>query len=90
MYYDIHMKLHREHYSLQIPPEFSFSMVIDLYFKLHHIFEMKFDERLQNAMFFLKHYVYKMKEGAKKPSTKMIDLHNHLLSCNITPSNDQD
>lgn len=53
---------------------------VDLYFKLHHVFEIKFDERLQNVMSFLKFYAFKMKEAARKPTTRMIELHDHLLS----------
>lgn len=45
---------------------------------------MEFDERLQNAMSFIKHFVYKMKDGAKKPTTKMIELHDRLLSSRTT------
>lgn len=65
---------------------------LDLYFKLHHVFEIKFDERLQNVMFFMKHYWFKMKDGAKKPTTKMIELQNYLASSNLfesTESTDQ-
>lgn len=65
---------------LQLPLDFSFAQTIDIYFKIHEIFGIKFDERLQFAMFYLKHYVYKMKEGNRKPSTKLIELHNHLSS----------
>lgn len=77
---------------LQIPDNFSFMETLDLYFKLHHVFEIKFDERLQNVMFFMKHYWFKMKDGAKKPTTKMIELQNYLASSNLfesTESTDQ-
>lgn len=47
---------------------------------MHHVFEIEFDERLRNVMFFLKYYTYKMKEGARKPTTKMIELHERLQS----------
>lgn len=63
-----------------MPGNFSFMETLDLYFKLHHVFEIKFDERLQNVMFFLKHYMFKMKDGTKKPTTKMIELHDYLIS----------
>lgn len=67
---------------LQLPHDFTFAQTIDLFFKIHDIFEIKFDERLQNAIFFLKHYTYKMKQGKMKPTTKMIELYNHLESIN--------
>lgn len=68
---------------LQLPPGFSFAQTIDLYFKIHEIFGIKFDERLQHAMFFLKHYIYKMKEGNRKPTTKLIELYNRLESIEL-------
>lgn len=67
---------------LQLPHDFTFAQTIDLFFKIHDIFEIKFDERLQNAIFFLKHYTYKMKQGKMNPTTKMIELYNHLESIN--------
>lgn len=68
---------------LQLPPGFSFAQTIDLYFKIHEIFGIKFDERLQHAMFFLKHYIYKMEEGNRKPTTKLIELYNRLESIEL-------
>lgn len=73
---------------LQLPPNFSFAQTIDIYFKIHEIFGIKFDERLQCVMFYLKYYVYKMKEGNRKPSTKIIELHNHLLSVDLPEINE--
>lgn len=70
---------------LQLPPGFTFAETIDLYFKIHEIFGIKFDERLQQAIFFLKHYIFKMKEGNRRPTTKLIELHNHLLSVVLPP-----
>lgn len=74
---------------LQLPLDFSFAQAIDIYFKLHDIFEIKFDERLQAAMYFLKHYIFGMKEGSRKPTTKMIELHNYLLSINLLPETNE-
>lgn len=53
---------------------------MDLFFKMHHVFEIKFDERLQNSMTFLMSFVYKMKGSSRKPTVKMIELHNRLMS----------
>lgn len=47
---------------------------------MHHVFEIKFDERLQNSMTFLMSFVYKMKGGSRKPTVKMIELHDRLMS----------
>lgn len=63
---------------LQVPDEFGFHQVIDLYFKLHHLFEIKFDDRLKNTFDFIQHYLYKLNHGACKPTTKMIELHHRL------------
>lgn len=69
---------YRQHFLLQLPDHFSFAQVIDVFFKMHFVFDIKFDERLQNTMFFLKIFMYKMNE-ARKATTKMVELHERLL-----------
>lgn len=63
---------------LQVPDEFAFQQVIDLYFKLHHVFEIKFDDRLKNTFDFIQYYLYGLKKRACNPTTKMIELHHRL------------
>lgn len=46
---------------------------------MHYVFKIKFDERLQNLMYFLENYIYKMEDRKRKPTTKMIELHERLL-----------
>lgn len=38
-------------------------------------------------MFFLKYYVFNMKQGARKPATKMIELHDRLLISDLPVRN---
>lgn len=62
----------------QIPDHFNINQVYDLWFKIHHIFNINFDKQLVNAMLFIQHFVYGMK-GPKKPTTKMEDVFNRLI-----------
>lgn len=71
--------IQHSYFFLQLPDDFTFDQVIDMLFKIHYVFEIKFDERLQNMMYFLKNYVYKMCDRNRKPTTKLIELHERLL-----------
>lgn len=74
---------------LQLPDDFSFEQVIDVFFKMHYVFEIKFDERLENTMYFLKNFTYKMNDRIRKPTTKMIELHDRLISFLSPATNNQ-
>lgn len=44
----------------QVPSEFSFIQVIDLFFKLHKVFNLDFDKSIMQLMLFFGYFVYGM------------------------------
>lgn len=67
---------------LQLPYEWTFLQVFDFYFKAHKIFNLKFDEAIENAMVFLQSFIYKLDDGQKKTTQQMKEL-IHTLKMEI-------
>lgn len=65
--------------SMHVPKGFSFEETVDLFFKMHYVFSLEFDPRMENVFLFMEHYIYKMEEGEKRPYTAMIELSNLII-----------
>lgn len=64
---------------MYVPKGFSFEETVDLFFKMHYVFSLEFDPRLENVFLFMEHYIYKIDEGEKIPYTTMIELSNLVI-----------
>lgn len=42
----------------QVPTDFDFVAVMDLFFKLHHVFNLHYHPNLKNFMIFIEHFIY--------------------------------
>lgn len=56
----------------QVPIEFSFSQVFDLFFKIHHVFNVHYEDNLKNMMNFLQHFIYQIPGVVTPDSMKLI------------------
>lgn len=65
--------------SFQLPDSFDFARAIDVFFKIHKIFDMNFDKNISNAMYFIQHYLYDINDSEKKPTPRMEDVYNRLM-----------
>lgn len=66
-------------YDFQIPMDWSFTQVVDIFFKIHFVFKIEFDENIKNMMFFFKRFFYGLIiEKKKKPTTRMRDLFDRV------------
>lgn len=75
--YSIYM-LTKNRFSLQVPAQFSFTEVFDLFFKTHYVFNVSFDESIDLMMTFIKHYFYQIAELKYIPTTHMTRVFNDL------------
>lgn len=66
---------------LQIPPSYDIVHTFDIFFKIHHIFDLNFDKNIVNAVHFIQHFIYNMTDINiyGKPSTRMEDVWNRLI-----------
>lgn len=44
--------------SFQVPTDFDFVAVFDLFFKLHHVFNLHYHPNFKNFMIFIEHYIF--------------------------------
>lgn len=58
--------------------EYDIKKTIDLLFKIHIVFDLRFDANLKYMFEFLQYYVYNMRENDIKPTTRMKDISNKL------------
>lgn len=65
-------------YMLQVPSQFDFSQVLDLFYKVHTVFHTNYDPQLENMFYYIEHYIYGV-EHSKEPSLKMIELYNYFF-----------
>lgn len=65
-------------FSLQVPAQFTFTEVFDLFFKAHYAFDLSFDESIDPMMTFIKHYFYQIAEVKYIPTTHMTRVFNDL------------
>lgn len=63
-----------------MPPHFDFILLLDLFFKVHKLFNLNYFANIMNAFNFFEYYVYEMKSADIKPSIKMLNLSSGLLS----------
>lgn len=47
----------------QVPPDFTFVQVVDMFIKIHKIFNFKYNSKIKQFMLFLEHYLLKVKES---------------------------
>lgn len=74
----IHIIFYFMLFSEQLPVNFTFPEVFDIYYKVHKIFDLCFEPNLRNMMFFIENYIYKIEEGIKKPTNRMLDIFNQI------------
>lgn len=67
--------------SFQVPLCYDLVRTVDLYFKIHFVFNLNFDPNLAPMMNFMKYYVYELHNDSFTPSTKMIDIWNKIKMC---------
>lgn len=59
---------------LKVPEAFDFIGVVDLFFKIHKIFQLKFHDYLKTAMQFLERFIYEISIDDAFITDKMRDL----------------
>lgn len=62
----------------KVPESFSFIQTVDLYFKLHKVFNQSFEPTLVNMMTFVQYSVFSMKERGVNPTNRMNEVANML------------
>lgn len=65
---------------INVPAEFTFIDAFDLFFKLHHVFNLGFDYALKPMMSFIQHYLYKIVQPDFKPTTHMVRVFTDISS----------
>lgn len=51
------------HLHLQVPTNFTADQLIDMFFKLHHVLNLKYNPQLKHMLIFLERFVYGIKES---------------------------
>lgn len=64
--------------SFQVPIGYDLIQVIDLYFKIHFVFNLNFEPNLAPMLNFFKYFVYELRNDNFTPPTKMLDIWNRL------------
>lgn len=64
----------------QLPKEFSVAEVLDMFFKVHTVFHLKYNPNLANMMMFLECLVYKFAKGKRvlNPTAHMLRIFEEL------------
>lgn len=55
------MKLRNNNYylfSMQVPAEYSFIGVVDIFFKIHKVFNLHFDKAVHQLMLFIEYFIF--------------------------------
>lgn len=61
-----------------MPSGFGFFETFDLFYKMHEVLNLDFDERIGHVMLFIKNFIYKDTRG-KNPTPKMKATFNRLI-----------
>lgn len=69
-----------EYFFFQLPLGYDINKTIDLLFKVHIIFGLKFDANLKNMFEFLQYFVYNIREKDLSPTTRMKDIFKKLTN----------
>ncbi|XP_031617244.1 uncharacterized protein LOC116337077 [Contarinia nasturtii] len=68
-----------ERHLFPLPFEFGILETFDIFFKLHHVFHMKFDKALENMIVFMQRLIYKLEKG-KQSTANMKNVFEKLSS----------
>lgn len=69
----------KNYFKLQVPPDFDIIRTLDMFFKLHKIFNLNFDPHIKAMMVFLQSKAYHMAlEKGYKRTTAVIQLSDYL------------
>lgn len=49
-------------FTFQVPLQYNFIQVMDLFFKVHKIFDLDFNKSIKPMMVFLEYFIYKIRE----------------------------
>lgn len=66
-------------FKFQLPREYGFADVVDVFFKVHYVFSTEFEPNLTPLMSFLRHYLYKMLDR-RQPTNKMKEIWHKITS----------
>lgn len=66
----------------KVPKEFNFVEALDLYYKIHKVFQIPFHKHLQQVMGFIGAFVYQMNEDEALLSAKSLSF-KHIISDSI-------
>lgn len=61
-----------------MPQNFGLLETFDLFYKMHFVLDLDFDESMTNMMHFVQHYLYE-DDGGKRPSPSMKTLFNRMI-----------
>lgn len=67
---------------MQVPVDWNIVQVVDLFFKVHLIFDIKFEVNINPTMVFFGRFVYGFKSAAFKPSLTMTNLDAKVTMAN--------
>lgn len=76
---------------LQVPSQWDFNQIVDLFFKVHMVFDIKFEINIKPTMTFLAAFLYKFEGSAFKPTLSMTNWNNKIkLAINDVAVIDED
>lgn len=67
-----------EYNIFQVPDNFTGAQVFDWFFKVHKIFNLRFDPNLNPMMGFVQKFIYGIKSKSFKATNRMNELNNSL------------
>lgn len=59
--------------------EFSFIETVDLFIKIHKVFQLTYDPKIRTLMYFFEYFVYGIEEAKKMISKKYQDIGNVIF-----------
>lgn len=62
----------------QVPSEWTFSQVFDVFFKIHMVFDITFEKNISPTMIFIGHYFYGLYTKEFKPTVTMKNLRDRF------------
>ncbi|XP_055304838.1 uncharacterized protein LOC129569726 [Sitodiplosis mosellana] len=79
-----------ENQIIPLPDDMDFLHVFDLFFKVHKIFDLKYEPRLHNMMVFVENFIYKVK-NEHRPTNRMLEISGYLeISGHLEKDDDMD
>lgn len=66
-----------------VPPEWNFNQVVDLFFKVHVVFHIKFEVNIRPAMIFFAAFLYEFKRSEFAPTQSMTNLNNRVNAATV-------